>query len=96
MRRQLFGFCHRLFDVMTFNAVDRTSPLDIVILARMIQVSESNFAERRLFSKDDRLRLHCRLLLAGNVAKAETWLSGDALRNNIKIRDEYRCKYRGN
>jgi hypothetical protein len=28
-------------------------------------VIESDFAERRLFSKDDRLRLRCRLLLAG-------------------------------
>ena len=96
MWRQLFGFCHWLFDVMTFNAVDGTSPLDIVILARMIQVTESNFAEQCLFSKDDRLRLRCRLLLARNVAKPETWLSGDALRNNIKIRDENRCKYRCN
>jgi hypothetical protein len=69
MRRQLLGFCHWLFDVMTFNAVDGTSPLDIVIPARMIQVIESDFAERRLFSKDDRLRLRCRLLLAGTELK---------------------------
>jgi hypothetical protein len=93
MRRQLLGFCHWLFDVMTFNAVDGTSPLDIVIPARMIQVIESDFAERRLFSKDDRLRLRCRLLLAGNGAKAEISISCNPLRN-LKIRDENHRKYR--
>lgn len=96
MWRHLFGLCHRLFHVMTFNAVNGTRPLDIVIFARMTQVTESHFAERRLFREDYRVWLRCWLLLARNVTKAPISFSCGALRSNTEIRDQNCRRYRGN
>lgn len=77
---------------MALSAVDWTSPLDAVILARMIQVTERNLAERGLLAENNRFRL--RLLKAGNMGKAETGIRCHGLRRNIEPRDESDRSYR--
>ena len=95
MWHQLFGFCFGLFDVMTFDAVDGTSPLDVVILARVVQMTESNLAERCLVGEDNGFRLSCSLLQVGSVGHAKIWPSCDPFRSNIQLGDESRRDDRG-